>query len=529
MPEAIRHALAAQDWERAYHLVDENGCALLMRGELVTLLGWIHAVESHAPMTPWLAIQKAWALLLTGQQHRVTAALDAAERLVSALESSVEVRTMRGAIIGARAHQANGQGDPERAAEFARQALEQLTDSDPFSCSLCSAVTSILGDTSRMNGDLDQARRAYTQASRIGQAANDLEMIIVANSDLADVLMEQGALHQAARIYTEALELAARAENHMALGVQELYAGMCRVTYEWNDLEAAARYAQQYVAFAKRFGSRDLDIQGHVLLARVEQARGPAASNPEPLRTAEQLLRTYDLPPRLSLWVPSLLARLWLAQGDLDRVSHLVQEQGLTPDDEIPYRREAEYLILLRVLLAQADYAAALTLSKRLQRQAEATNRLGRMIETLVLQALACHGSKETARGVAILDRAVALAQPEGYVRVFLDEGEPLAKLLYTMRAPHRKTGYAGELLSAFGRGSDPMPLRPLQLVEPLSAREIEVLKLIQTGCSNQEIAAQLVISIKTVKRHISNIHAKLGVKSRTQALAAARDLGLVR
>jgi LuxR family maltose regulon positive regulatory protein len=263
------------------------------------------------------------------------------------------------------------------------------------------------------------------------------------------------------------------------------------------------------------------------MLAWLEHAQGHPEKALEAIRASEQLAGESPLSPRQSIWIKSSLAHLWLAQGNLERPSRLVQQGGITITDDVPYLREPEYLVLLRVLLAQGDHDAALALSERLLKPAEATNRMGQVIEVLVLQALAFQGKKELAQALAALERALSLAQPEGYVRAFLDEGEPMAKLLYQAKSHRMGAGYAAELLSAMGEATD-VTQPPVQLlIEPLSQRELEVLKLIEAGYSNQEIATKLVISIATVKRHISNIYAKLGAESRTQAISRGRELEL--
>jgi LuxR family maltose regulon positive regulatory protein len=527
IPEATQHALMAGDQDRAARLVEDNGCPLIMRGESITLLKWIDAVESYAQTRPWLAIQKAWALVLTGRSDQVEQVLQAVEQLISRLEPTVEVRTMLGCVAAARAHQANTQGEARLAADYARQALEYLPDSDAFPCSLRSAATSILGDASWMNGDLEEARRAYAEAVRIGQAAGNDPMIIIASTNLADVLMEQGQLHQAARIYSEILHMATRPDGQRPPLVDRVLSGLTRVSYEWNQMEAAAQYAHQCIELCRQWGNSDLQAVSYVMLARLEHVQ----SHPEQAQTAmqaAQLLVSEDrLSPRRADWVKSTLARLWIAQGNLERAAHLVHQSGIRPDDAVPYLREPEYLTLLRLLLAQGDQDAALALSERLLHRAEAANRLGRIIEILALQALAWQGKKDMPQALAALERALLLAQPEGYVRVFLDEGEPMAKLLYQAKSHRMGTGYAAELLSALGRASGATPPPAQLLIEPLTMRELEVLRLIEAGLSNQGIGDRLVISIPTVKRHISNIYAKLGVKSRTQAVSLARELGL--
>ena len=195
--EAIQHAIAAGEQDRAAHLIEKNGCFLLMSGEVATLLNWTDAIEFQSEAHPWLAIQKAWALALTGNLDRVEPTLQVPEKLLSPLEPTLEVRTMQGTIAAARAHCANSQGNTRLAAEYAQQALQQLPDCSSISQSIRSVSTSILGDASWINGNLDEAIHAYTEAVRIGQEANNLHMVIIANSNLADILMEQGQLHRA--------------------------------------------------------------------------------------------------------------------------------------------------------------------------------------------------------------------------------------------------------------------------------------------------------------------------------------------
>jgi LuxR family maltose regulon positive regulatory protein len=527
IPEATHHALMAGDQRRVVQLVEQNGCTLIMRGEVVTLLKWLKAVESYSQTHPWLAIQKAWALTVTGHLDQVEQTLQPAERMISSLEPTFEVRVMLGTIAAARAYSANMQGEARLAADFARQALEYLPDNDPFPQSLRSVATAALGDGSWITGNVEEARLAYTEAVRIGQAANNIHMVILANSNLANILMELGRLHQAAGIYSETLQMATRPDGQRSPLADGIYAGLSRVSYEWNHLEVAAQYTHRCIALCRQWENYDLLAVGYVMLARLEHVQGNPEKAQEAMRAAERLAGEYPLSPRQSIWIKSSLAHLWLAQGDLEPPSHLVQQSGITIADDVPYLREPEYLVLLRVLLAQGDHDAALELSERLLKPAEATHRMGQVIEILVLQALAYQGKKELSQALAALEKALSLAQPEGYVRTFLDEGEPMAKLLYQAKSHRMGIGYAAELLSAMGEASSTTQPPAQLLIEPLSLRELEVFRLIEAGCSNQQIAAKLVISIPTVKRHISNIYAKLGVESRTQAISHGRELRL--
>lgn len=532
IPEAIHHALMAGDQARAAQLVEQHGCSLLMSGEGFTLLKWVEAVESYAQTHPWLAILKAWALALTGHLEQVEPTLRMAEGLFSPLQATSEVKIMLGSIAAVRAYLANLQGESQRAADYAQGALGYLPDSNAFSCSIRGVATSILGDASWMSGNLENARGAYVEAAQISRAAGNIYMMMVANSNLADVLREQGEPHKAARIYSETLQMATRADGQKLPLADRLYAGLGRISYEWNQLEEADQYVHQCIGFCRQWGNANLLAKGYVMLAWLERARGNLEKAQEAMRAAERLVGEQHISPRQAKWVRLASASWWIAQGNLERAVHLLQQLDVTIDSttreaEIPYLRVPEYLLLLRLRLAQGDHDAALALSARLLKLEEATKQMRRVIEILILQALALQGKKDGAQALAVLERALSLAQPEGYTRVFLDEGEPMAKLLYQAKSHRIGQGYAPELLSALGRFSATQ-LPPAQLlIEPLTLRELEVLKLIEAGFTNQDIADKLVISMPTVKRHISNLYAKLGAKNRTQAVSLGRELRL--
>jgi LuxR family maltose regulon positive regulatory protein len=528
IPEAIHHALAGGDTDFAIQLIEQNGCLLLIRGELSTLPAWIEAVEPHARAHPWMYIFKAWLSALTGYPERVEDMLRVAENLISSREPSEKTRIMQGAIATARAYRTNLQGETSLAARFARQALADLPETDLVSRSLRTVATSLLGDASSMNGDLMDAQQAYREAKEIGQAAGDIHLVIVANSNLANIMMEQGLLHEAANLYSETLQLATRPNGQKLVIAGRLYLELSQVSYEWNDLEPATQQVQQCLALCRQWGNMDLQAVAYVMLARLEHVRRYSEGIREATRSAERLIQEHHLLPRYLEWIRYALGKLWIAEGNLEKVSCWVQASGITPaDQEIPYLREPEYLVLLRLLLVQEDYSASLALSERLLSQAEAAKRRGRVIEVLILQALIFQAKKEIDQALARLEKALSLARPEGYVRTFLDEGDGMAKLLHLAKARQIEREYATELLSAMGNAIGMTPAPVQLLVEPLSPREVEILELIEAGCSNQEIATRLVISIATVKRHISNIYAKLGVQNRTQAVSIGRELKL--
>jgi LuxR family maltose regulon positive regulatory protein len=435
---------------------------------------------------------------------------------------------MQGTIAAARAERAILEGDAVSAAGFARQALGHFRASDATTCNLRVVAISLLGDASALSGDLDVAWAAYNEAAGVIRLAGDVHLNIVLNSNLANILVGKGQLRRAAEIHRETLRLAALPGGRTAPIGGRAHIELSQVCYEWNELAEAAGHVEQGLALCRPWGNRDMEAVGLAIQARLSAAFGEAPAARKSMENAEHLARDYRLAPANSAWVKSAAAQLWLAQGEISRVVDLVAESGVTPDAELSYVREPELVILLRLSLARADHDAALRLANRLLPQAEAAGRNGRVIELLVLEALALQGRGETDAALTSLGRALSLARPEGYIRSFLDEGEGLARLLYVAKRRGVEGGYAGELLEAArsGRGASVLPAQ--LLAQPLTTRELEVLKLIDGGCSNQDIAAQLYISLATVKRHISNIYTKLDARGRTQALSRSRELGLL-
>ena len=354
---------------------------------------------------------------------------------------------MLGTIAAARAHCANSQGDTHAAAEYARHALDLLPDCSSISQSIRSVATSILGDASWINGNLEEATHAYTEAIRIGREARNLHMVIIANSNIGDILLEQGQLHRATDIYTQALQMAVRPDGQRSPLAEKLCAGLGRLAYEHNQLNDADQYLHECIDLCQQWGEAEQQAVACAMLARLEQARGNPEAVQEAMRRAEQLADEHPLSPLRTIQLKSELARYWQAQGNLEKLSKLIQKSVLSIKDEIPYQRQPEYVILLRVLLAQSDYEAALALSKRLLQQAETAGRMGLVIEILILQALSFQGKKDTDRALVALERALALAQPEGYVRLFLDEGEAMTRLLCQVQSRQVGSGYAADVV----------------------------------------------------------------------------------
>jgi LuxR family maltose regulon positive regulatory protein len=517
--EAIRHALAAGDTARAADLVEGQGLSLLMRGELATLLGWLAALpDGPVCARPWLGIYHAWALALSGQPDAAESRLQAAEAASPATPPDDRL----GHIAAIRSYIAAQRGDIARAVELARLALDRL-DADNLVVRCVVAFT--LGGISLLQGDLPGARRAFAEAVDKGQAAGNLHLAVPALAQLARLQTEQGRLHQALATYQRALDLAGR----LPVAAQAT-SGQGALDYEWNDLAAAERLLARSVELDEQWGNVDALCGDYAALARVYQAQGDPQRGRDLLDKAEQLVRDRGLHPEAAALLAAARIRLDLSAGRLGSAQLWLRERGLGADDEFTYVREGEYLALAHILLALGQVDDAARLLARLLAATERDGRLGRAVEVLALQALVHQAQGDAALALAALERALALAEPEGYVRTFVDLGEPLAKLLSAVS--HQRSAVSGEyvarLLTAFPDSRFPSTRSlALPLVEPLSEREMEVLRLVAEGLTNQEIADELVIALSTVKSHTNSIYGKLGVKNRTQAVAAAHELGL--
>jgi LuxR family maltose regulon positive regulatory protein len=532
-PEAVGHALAAADFGLAANLIEESADEMLwMRGEVATLRGWLEMLpETLVRDRPGLCLVHAWSLFLGAQFEAVEARIRDAEAALVRLSLPSPARKAVGEqLIVMRAMLANFQGDTPRTIELSRQALDRVAEDNLM---LRAALASNLGGAYMGSGDLVAAGEVFAEASRFYQATGNLFVTLLSTAYLGDVLMAQGRLRQAAETFRRTLALAGERGGAHSFGTRLAQVGLGRLECEWNELEEAERRLTVHLEASQRLGDEQIGpgpqllVDGYWALARVLQARGDGAGAWAMLDRAEQVARRRA--PQLLAPVAAARARLHLVCGDLAAAQRWARASGLDAGTEPSYTHEFELLTLTRVLVARGSLSEALDLLERLGRAAEAGQRLGSQVEAWLLQALAMQAEGRGVEAVAALDTALSLAEPEGYVRLFADEGAPLAQLLG--QAAAQGIGAASRLQAVlstapsppFGRGGPPGPL-----VEPLTGRELEVLQLIADGLSNREIAEKLVLAVTTVKKHASNIYGKLGVRSRTEAVARARDLGLL-
>jgi len=545
--EAIEHALRAKEFERTAHLIERVADAVWARGGYSKLQRWLDGLPAELVLSkPQLCIFRAWELFASGRQ-------DAAERFLQAAglaydpstdrateteslqqdqppgSSRLRVRGRAAAIqawIAAyRRHDISG------LIQHLRQALEYLPERD---LDWRSAAATTLGDAHAFRGDMPAAYQARLEALKACEAAGNTYLFMYNSAKLALNLKSQGRLLQVQELCQQRVRFASESGMSQTAVVGWLLAIWGEVLAEINDLDGALDLVEKSMELTERGG--DLGMLGWscLSLTRVLFSKGDMAGAEEIVQKMDRVARESIVPT----WIMNLNAawqsRIWLAQDKFEAAAQWVRERGLEPDEETTHLSGFEYIALARILIAQGRWDETTKLLQRMLEAAKVGGNTTRVIEIMILQALAFQAGGDTSRAMNALERALTLAEPEGFIRIFVDEGPPMARLLYEALTRGIAPDYARRLLAAF-----PMP-EPEQagppdtqaaqsdLIEPLSERELEVLQLIAEGLTNPEIASRLFLSLHTIKAHARNIYGKLGVHNRTQAVARARALGVL-
>jgi LuxR family maltose regulon positive regulatory protein len=537
--DAIGHALAARDFEGAAGLIELAKPAIDLNYQSSIWLGWLKALPDDLIRTrPVLSVGYAWALLDGGELEASEAHLQEAERWLNAPADKMVVvdteqfRSLPASIATARAYRSLALGDVSGTVAYAQQALE-LTSADDRIRYM--QAISLLGLAQYTNGDLQVAERSladfYTNLRKTGEISTLVSISFL----LADIRVALGRLHEAESIYQQSLQLATSQGAPMPLGIVDVYRGLAELYVERGDLEAAA----QHLLTSQKLGAQttltDWPYRLCVSQARLHEAQGNLEGALALLDQAERVHIRSPLPDVRP--IAALKTRIWLKQGRLSEALAWARKRGLSADDDISYTREFEHIVLARVLIAagtsESDRAAVSRLLGRLLQAAEAGGRLGSVIEILVVQALAFQAHAHLAHALASLERAVALAEPQGYLRIFVDEGEAMRSLIEKQSRNRGQplSGYMATLLAAFAQpvAAQPSALtgQPSGMIEPLSEREQDVLKLLRGDLSGPEIAQQLSVSLHTLRTHTNNIFKKLGVNNRRAAVRRAEELDL--
>jgi len=555
-PAAVRHALASGDVERAADLVERAIPTLQRDRHEATIRSWLDDIPDEVVRArPVLAIGFVGALMSCGEFDQVPDRLRDVERLLHTFTpdgvggarrpadlvvvDEAELARLPGMAELYWAGLALVAGDASGTHRHARQAINRAAPGDQVTRAGASALSGLAFWGA---GDLEAAHRGYSACVGGLRRAGHISDVLGCSVSLADIRITQGRLREALATYESALELAAQ-ERVVVRGAADMLVGIGQIALERGDLPTAKAYLERAQELGEHLGLPQNPYRRRVAAARVLQVEGDLTGALDLLDDAERVY-TSDFSPNVRP-IPALKARILVAAGDVDHALAWAREHGLSYDNDLLYVREYEHITLARVLLAQhtaqrseAALHQGADLLERLLTAAEQGGRTGSLIEVLVLRALTQHAGGDVTAALATLQRALALAEPEGYLRVFAGEGAPVASLLRSVAADRPTWAYARRLFDASGSGGTPTPAPSAGLVpkglaqgvvDPLSERELEVLRLLVSDLDGPELARHLVVSLNTLRTHTKNIYAKLGVNSRRAAVRRAGELNLLR
>jgi LuxR family maltose regulon positive regulatory protein len=553
--EAVRYAFLVQDSARAADLIERHAMALILASSDVLLVqDWVAQLPRALILArPQLALIAGFTTALMGQ-------FDAVERLLVDTAPAFSAPDLPPNIVGGlavlRAMVARIQGDAAGTLALAQQALAQL---DRENYGFRAGATLYLGVARMWRGELTAAKAALAEAAALGEQSGSLWIALAALEELTSLQGRHGQLREMRGTAAQAAQLSARMGGQHLPAAGMSHVASAEVWYEWNDLAGAAQAATQGIDLLRGTVERLLLVRGYSVLAQLHQAQGDHNAALDAVQRCEEwFAQTHITAPDARAWLAAQQARLWVRQGDLTAATRWAQQCAFMDDSELGY---VQQLTLVRLRLAQNHNGAggqllgeARVVLAQLLPAVEARGWTRYLIEGLLLQALVCQAQADKTSALSAIQRGLTLAEAEGFIRLFVDEGAPIRlliadcrlQIIQSTRSPashdeHQLLEYIHTILAAFPdaeeRRLSAESLAPARavlspqssvLVEPLSERELEVLRLIADGHSNQAIANTLVVAVSTIKRHINNLYGKLAVQSRTQALVRARELNLL-
>jgi LuxR family maltose regulon positive regulatory protein len=541
--EAVRHALAARDFDRAAYLMELAVPAIRRNRQEAILLGWLKALPDETiRRSPVLSVFFGYMLMESGDLDAFEPRLDDAERALADVPDesappwakTEELRMLPATIAVYRASLAQARGDVAGTAEHARRALDLAGPGDHLARG---GAAGFLGLVSWANGDVSSALETFTQAVASLHAAGNLVDELSSTVVLADMWLAAGRPSTARRLYERALGVSEAYGEPVLRATPDLHVGLSEIDYEGGDLEAAKRHLERAAALGEGAAMAEGRYRWFVAMGRIDDAEGDPQEAITLLDKAEQLYRPGFFPDLRP--IAAIKARVWITHGNLSRAADWARERGVSATDDAAYLREFDHLTLVRLVIAQhrahPDPGAieqAVGLLDRLHEAADTSGRAGSLVEIRMLQALARDAQGHRPQALQTLGEAWAQApEPDGYVRLFLDEGASMVELLRDAEHQDLTGDHARRLLSltgaldgdAAGAGGLVPPS-----AEALTERELQVLRLLDSELSGPQIARELFVSQNTLRTHTKHIFTKLEVTTRRAAVRRARERGLI-
>lgn len=550
--EALKHLVAAKHYADAVELVELNAKGMMERSELASLMKWVDSLPQEIVRErSWLCIYHAWALRLSGRPYeavesRIGDAENGLEKfglfpLPSAPEEipiihESETRNMLAHIFALYAFQALFKEEIPRVIKLAGRA-KSFRPEERF---VWSSLGFVLGWAYRFSGDLEASNQAFNEAKEISLASGNIYMAVASLCREAYGKVMAGQLNQAVESLKEAENIATLKDGKQLPVAGYAYVYWGGIRHELNDLNSAEEDVLKGIDLCERVGYIMDEVVGYSNLTRLRIAQNKLDGAQEACQIAKNLSQKMKGYVYARRWVEDCQVRMWLAQGKFEEVARWVGECGMSIDDLLDFKRDIDHIILARALVAlgrvrpeSSHIENAISLLQRMWDLASDASWWGKGIEILVLQALAFHVKGNERRALESFETALTLAEPEGYIRTFLDEGEPMVDLLRLAASNGISPTYSRQLLVTLKSelkdvksvgGSMPTSA----LVEPLSDRELEVLKMLATDLSGPEIAQELMVALSTIRYHTNNIYGKLAVHNRRAAVRRANELNLL-
>lgn len=532
--EAIEHAFLGEENQRAANLIEEAAESTLMQSQVTTLLSWIRRLPSKELQTrPALSTYYAWVLLWTGAPLE---AIDAHMRLTASQQSHTSQALPLKAFLEIYS------GNVHDAIKLSLMALDQLPEEDQL---LRGLAYFILASCHLALGETATGIEILEDTARTSQQAGNVMVAVLILCELGDETQKHGHLHQSKRLYEQALELARDEHGNQLPVAGKALIGLGDLDLEWNQLASAEEQLSKGITLAEQWSILGT-LEGYLNLVMVKDAQGDHQTADDLLLRLHELAYQFDASDVDDYLVEMFAARRSIIRGDLDSAEEWIKRRAVDSNLAPPESSGSQDLLLARMwkyeqairarfLIAKAHFAEALNLLDQLKEVADKLDRLYLKIDLQIMRALVIHAQGNQQLAADILHDTLQLAEPEGYKRVFLDHGARLVGLLEniaTRTIDPQLGAYVQELLSAFttiseGRISGTRRADST-LIETLSEREMEVLRLLSSSLSSTEMAAELSISVNTLRSHLKNIYAKLDAHSRYEAIARAKEAGLL-